>query len=155
MITFPPILENFDRSQGELQPVLTRYVDSLEGYLHAAQLIENPGYAAAFIEIAGRRKAIIGAVSKLIVKEDEEPDHSGSPEAMLHRWWMTARAAMTDEELRAMLEECVRGETELLRVLNEALNQGGNLKPEHYQLLASVSAEVEMAIETFKQALGE
>ncbi|MFT3991596.1 MAG: PA2169 family four-helix-bundle protein [Luteolibacter sp.] len=154
MITFPPILEHFDRSQGELQPVLTRYVDSFDGYLRAAQLIDHSGYATAFVEIAARRKSIIAAVSKMIAGEDEAPDRSGSMEAQVHRWWMTVKAAMSDEELRVMLEECARGETELLRVINQTLeNESGHLKAGQYQLLATVGAEVEMAIETFQQAL--
>jgi len=148
------LLEHFQKDTGELQNVLTRYVDSLDGYLQAAQLIDHPGYSSAFLEIAERRKSIVNAVSKLIAKQAEKPDGKGSVEASLHRWWMTLRVAMTVEELKALLEECIRGESELLRTLNSAMEHG-ELHPQHYQLLAAVSAEVEMAIHTFKTALSD
>jgi len=145
-------IEHFQKDTGELQNVLTRYVDSFDGYLQASQLIEHPGYSSAFLEIADRRKSIVSAVAKLIAKQADHPDERGSAEAALHRWWMKVRVAMTEDELRALLQECIRGESELLRTVNSALHHG-DLKPAHYQLLAAVGAEVEMAINTFETAL--
>jgi hypothetical protein len=43
----------------ELQNVLTRYVDSYDGYRQAAEVVESPHLATAFLEIADRRKIIV------------------------------------------------------------------------------------------------
>lgn len=136
----------------ELQNVLTRYVDSYDGYQQAAAVVENDGLAAAFLEIAARRKVIVEHVSRLIVKQGEKPQVDGSPEAALHRWWMRVRAKMTDEEFKATLAECVRGETVLANAIQSALDHG-QLESNHAAILAEVSAELKAALHTFETAL--
>lgn len=137
----------------ELQNLLTRYVDSHEGYHQAADVVESPGQSSAFREIAARRKVIVDHVSLLIVREGEKPDTEGSAEAAIHRWWIRLRASMTEEDLRTALEECVRGEMELGRAAQSVIDHG-NLKPEHATLVANLATEVKEAVHTFKTALG-
>lgn len=138
----------------ELQNLLTRYVDSYEGYHQAADVVESPSHASAFREIAERRKVIADHVSQLIVREGDKPDTEGSPEAAIHRWWIRLRASMTEEELGTALEECVRGEKELARAA-ESVIEHGNLKPEHAPIVADLTADVNETIRTFETALGK
>lgn len=97
----------------ELQAVLTRYVDSCNGYEQAADVMDDPRLAADFLQIAKRRQLIVERVAGMIRKQGEKPDLGGSTEALLHRWWIQLRAGLTTEELRATLAECIRGEREL------------------------------------------
>jgi uncharacterized protein (TIGR02284 family) len=136
----------------ELQNVLTRYVDSYDGYHQAAAVVESPSLKAAFLEIAERRKVIVGHVATLIEKQGERPEVAGSPEAAVHRWWIRVRAQMTDEEFKATLAECVRGETVLANTIQNALDHG-QLDSNHAEILAEVSTELKAALETFKTAL--
>jgi len=136
----------------ELQRVLTRYIDSYDGYHQAADVVESPSLKVAFLEIAERRKVIISHVTTLIVNQGEKPDTDGSAEAAVHRWWIRVRAQMTDEELKAVLAECVRGETVLANTIQDALDHG-DLDSNHAEILAEVSAELKAALETFKTAL--
>jgi len=137
----------------ELQNVLTRYSDSYFGYLQAAEVVQCESLATAFVEIAARRKEIVKRVASMIAAQGEKPDTKGSPEGVIHRWWICVRAGMSEEEFRATLEECVRGETELARTVSEALEVGA-LLPDHAELLAQVKVELEEALRTFRIALG-
>ena len=136
----------------ELQNVLTRYVDSHDGYTEAAKVVESPGLKSAFLEIAARRKVIVEKVATLIAKQGEKAEIEGSPEAAVHRWWMRVRAGMTDEEFKATLAECVRGEKELARTVECALEHG-NLGANHVAIITEVATELKVALHTFESAL--
>lgn len=136
----------------ELQNVLTRYVDSCDGYTQAAEVVDSPSLAAAFMEIAARRKIIVTHVAALIARQGEKPEVDGSPEAAIHRWWIRVRAMMTEEEFKATLAECVRGEKELARTIQEALDHG-NLEANHASIIAEVATELKQALHTFESVL--
>ncbi len=140
------------KDAAELQRVLTRYIDSYDGYHQAAEVVDSPWLKSAFVEIAERRKPVIEHVATLIAAQGEKPDTEGSTEAALHRWWIRARAKMTDEELKAVLAECVRGETVLANAVDGALEHGA-LDSNHAEILLEISAELKAALETFKTAL--
>jgi uncharacterized protein (TIGR02284 family) len=137
----------------ELQAVLTRYVDSCNGYRQAADVMEDPRMSADFRQIARRRERIVERVADLIRRQGEKADLGGSAEAQLHRWWIQLRAELTTEELRATLQECIRGERELFRTVDDVL-KNGELSPDHAGLLHEVVAELRDAILTFETALG-
>lgn len=136
----------------ELQHVLTRYIDSYDGYNQAAAVMDSSTLEAAFLEIAARRKVIVKRVSAMIINQGEKADTDGSPEAAMHRWWIRVRAMMTDEEFKAVLAECVRGEKELARTIQDVLDHG-NLEPEHAVIIAEVFTELQEAIHTFESVL--
>lgn len=148
----PPIAEDLDSDATDLQTVLTRYVDSYDGYTEAAKVIESSSLAGAFLEIAARRKSIVEQVSSLILKQGETPDQKGSPEAAVHRWWIRVRAQMTEEDFKATLEECVRGEQELARTVQAALDKG-HLSARHAEILTHVADELLLSLRTFKSAI--
>ncbi len=137
----------------ELQAVLTRYVDSCDGYLQAAEVMEQPDVATDFREIADRRRLIVERLAGLIAEQGEKADLKGSAEAQMHRWWIQLRAELTDEELRATLQECLRGEKELARTVEDVMANGG-LAPEHLSLLDEVAVELRQAIQIFETVTG-
>lgn len=136
----------------ELQNILTRYIDSVDGYTQAAEVIKTTDLAAAFLEIAARRKVVVEHVATLIVQQGEKPETDGSPEAAIHRWWIRVRAGMTDEEFKATLAECVRGEKELARTVEKALEQG-SLEANHSQIVSEVADELKETLRTFEGVL--
>ncbi|QJE96300.1 PA2169 family four-helix-bundle protein [Luteolibacter luteus] len=138
----------------QLQEVLTRYVDSRDGYLQASKLVPQEALARNFASIAERRDLIAAKMANLIEDQGFRPDEDGSPEASVHRWWLRVRDKMTDQEADAILAECVRGETELVRTLNAALDKP-ELLPEHRQLIEDMIAEVTLAVRAFDSAIGD
>ena len=148
-----PTAEDAEGSDApELQNVLTRYVDSIDGYTQAAAIVGSPDLAAALLEIADKRKEVASHLGKLIAQEGEKPEFDGSPEAAAHRWWLRLRVDMSDEEFRVVLAECVRGEKELSRTLDSALH-AGTLDQSHAEILAQVSLELNQALAVFESAL--
>lgn len=137
----------------ELQEVLTRYVDSRDGYIQASLLVEEPGLVEAFKAIAHRRQDIAGRVAAMIREQGTPVDAEGSPEAGVHRWWIRLRDQMTTTESKTILEECLRGENELARTLTDALEHG-HLTDEHQLIIREALAEVEQAILAFSSAVG-
>lgn len=135
-----------------LQDVLTRYVDSRDGYLQAAKLVPQRGLAESFELIAQRRDLIATKVAALILEQGLKPDDDGSMEAGVHRWWIRVRDKMTDQEADAILSECVRGEQELARTLQAALEDEHTL-PEHRELLSDALSEVKLAMHAFESAV--
>jgi uncharacterized protein (TIGR02284 family) len=135
-----------------LQDVLTRYVDSRDGYLQAAKLIPQRGLAESFELIAQRRDLIATKVAALIADQGMKPDDEGSMEAGVHRWWIRVRDKMTDQEADAILSECVRGELELARTLQAAIEDEHTL-PEHRELLSDALSEVKLAMRAFESAV--
>jgi uncharacterized protein (TIGR02284 family) len=138
----------------QLQEVLTRYVDSRDGYMQAAKLVPQKGLAASFELIARRRDLIASKVAALIEDQGYRPDEEGSPEAGVHRWWLRVRDKMTDQEADAILAECVRGETELVRTLYAVLDKH-ELLPEHRGLIEDMISEVTLAVRAFDSAIGD
>ena len=136
----------------ELQNVLTRYVDSVDGYQKAAEIIANEQLAAAFSEISARRLKITERVSRLISSEGGRADESGSAEALIHRWWIALRTNISEEELGSTLAECLRGEKELQRAVKAALIHG-NLKPQHQEIIADMAVELDDTVHVFETSL--
>jgi uncharacterized protein (TIGR02284 family) len=149
MVTLDPLAPT---DSAELQNVLTRYVDSVDGYRKAAQVVDQTDLAVAFEDISNRRSKLVERVSSLIENEGSKSDSSGSAEAVIHRWWMDVRARMTDEDLRVILDECLRGEKELQRTVRRALAHG-ELKPVHQDVIADMAVELDDAIHTFEAFL--
>lgn len=135
-----------------LQDVLTRYVDSRDGYLQASRLVPQKGLAESFQLIAQRRDLIASKVATLIQEQGAKPDEDGSVEAGVHRWWIRLRDKMTDQEADAILSECVRGEQELARTLEAALEDEHTL-PEHREILSDALSEVKLAMRAFESAV--
>jgi uncharacterized protein (TIGR02284 family) len=157
LVTDPTLQENVPlpvTDASELQEVLTRYVDSRDGYLQAATLVPSEGLAGSFRAIAERREAIAGKVADLIAEQGLRADFDGSPEASLHRWWIRLKEKMTEQDVDAVLNECIRGEEELERTLESAL-ESGKVGPGHQALIREALSEVQVAIRSFRIAVDD
>ncbi len=137
----------------DLQEVLTRYVDSCQGYEQVAELMGNPGLVAPFLEIAARRREVGLHIARVMVQDGEEADVDGSTEGALHRWWIRLREKVASEEFQVVLAECLRGEKVLAAALRRALKQEDE-DSKHRELLQEAVAEVDLAISHFELAIG-
>lgn len=132
-----------------LQEVLTRYVDSRDGYKQAAETVTDEGLTRTFQHIAERRDRIAGRVAELLHSDGRQPDVSGSTEAGVHRWWIRMRDKLSDHDSSSVVEECLRGEKELSRTLH-SVAESGNLTVDHAPLIAEAISEVDLAIRAFE-----
>lgn len=147
--------ENTRTDASELQEVLTRYIDSRDGYLKAAKLVEHPTLADEFRNIASRRGEVAALLSGAISSQGSDVDRDGSPEAGIHRWWIEMRAKVSSEETEAVLSECIRGERDLERTISSATSDADVL-PEHKPMLMNALEDIHrtvVALETIHEAL--
>jgi uncharacterized protein (TIGR02284 family) len=154
MTPMPTENDTGDSDIPDLQDVLTRYVDSTRGYLQAAELMERADFSAAFAEIAARRGELAVELSTLIRGEGERAEEGASIEGALHRWWIRLRDTLSDEELEAVLRECVRGEKVLLASIEKALD-GQATTTGHAEMLRRARDEIATAIGQFKTILDD
>lgn len=125
-----------------LQAVLTRYVDSSLGYDEVAKVATDPEIAATFAEIADSRAEDSAQLAACIQALGCPPDASGSPEAMFHRWWIDLRDKFSGQDTGALVDECLRGEFELLRTVKAAVEDDPGL-PAYRAALETAQANVE------------
>jgi len=128
-----------------LQAVLTRYVDSSLGYDEAAKVAGDEDTARAFAEIADARAEDSAQIAACIEALGTHADSSGSAEAMLHRWWIDLRDKISGSDTGALLDECLRGECELLRTITAAIREDPGV-PAYRAALGTAQANVEATL---------
>jgi uncharacterized protein (TIGR02284 family) len=128
-----------------LQAVLTRYVDSSLGYDEAAKVAGDGDTAMAFAEIADARAEDSAQIAACIEALGKHADSRGSTEAMLHRWWIDLRDKISGSDPGALLDECLRGECELLRTIKAALEDDPGV-PAYRAALDTAQSNVEATL---------
>lgn len=138
----------------ELQFLVTRYVDSVNGYRQAARQIPGSSLAAAFIAIAERRDSVAERLAGLLFSEEDEPEKIAPRTEIAgpHRWWARLHERVTAPENDAVLAECARGEKELSVTLRGVLGSF-HLKPVQAMLIAEAAAEVELTARTLEASV--
>ena len=144
--------EEQNKNNPDLHTVLERYIDSRDGYVHAADLIDEADLSAAFLEISAKREKVGKQMAAIAGENFREAEKEGTIEAAAHRWWMAVRDKMTAEELYPILSECIRGEKVLAGAIRGAIEKTED-QPEKCSVLKEALAEVEMAIEHFESAI--
>ena len=142
------------KAASEFQKVLTRFIDSEEGYAHAATLVSDAHLSAIFLEISETRTALIPRLRGMIKSHGSDPEITGSPEGSIHRWWMSLRDTLTNDELKDVLIECIRGESSLLEAMDNAI-ASGNLDGSVDEVVRLVRIDVNKAVAHFTAAVHE
>lgn len=88
-------------------------IDSSRGFETAADAIENASIASLFREISEERASFGRELAKFVELNDEEANDSGSISAAVHRWWISARGALSGGDDYAVLAEAERGEDKI------------------------------------------
>lgn len=102
-----------------LKQVLTRLVDSADGYEEAVSSAKD-GRLGDFIRArAAERRRFVGDVRQMMDAHGAEPASNGSILASAHRMFSNIRASLGKDQ--ALIEEMVRGERNLLQAYDKAL----------------------------------
>ena len=106
----------------QLNDLLKRNYDAAKGYRKAAEHVESPELASFMESYAQQRDGFVQEIRTLVSglggTPQEEKDISGS----LHHAWMDLKAAFSNNDDEAMLEECIRGEKAAIDEYKEVLN---------------------------------
>lgn len=90
--------------------------DSREGYMKAAERVEDPQVKSMLVSLSTNRLKLIQEVEDLRVKADPtvKPRDGGTIKGDLHRAWMDLRDSLSKSDNANVLHECERGEEYLI-----------------------------------------
>lgn len=95
--------------------------DSYEAYQQAAESGEDEDLKTLFSDLAAQRGAIVRELQRMVAEQGGAPDIGGTLVGGAHRFFLGLRAAVLGHEREAILGEVQRGETECVRLYDEAL----------------------------------
>lgn len=98
-------------------------VDSANGFEKAAELVESQVYRRLFNDCAVTRRGHGEELKTLLRMNDDDVNDSGSIKANVHRWWMTLRSTVQEDDVRAMLIEAERGEDAIKALYEDVIKE--------------------------------
>ena len=107
--------------KSELKDVLTRVVDSIDGYEAAAKDAEQGRFKTMFEQKAQERRGFATEIRNHLSTLGEQVDEDGSLLAAGHRVFVDIRNALGGGSDEAVLKEVDRGESTLLKEYDDAL----------------------------------
>ena len=136
--------------KSELKSVLTRVVDSVDGYESAAKDAQQGRFKSMFEEKAQERRQFASEIRNHLSGLGEQVDEDGSLLAAGHRVFKDLRNAITGGSDEAVLKEVDRGESTLLKEYDDALKD----VPPADQAYALLQRQRESVSQTLSQIKG-
>jgi len=118
--------------------------DSREGYLKAAERVEDPQVKSMLVAVSTNRLKLVKEVDDLRLKADPESktgDDGGTIKGNLHRAWMTLRDSLSKSDNANVLHECERGEEYLIGRYEDVDSK--DVHPSTFTLFQQQRAEVQ------------
>jgi len=109
-------------SSVDLQKALTRTLDSLTAYLHAAKISDSDLLENVCRKSAEERHSQAGRIADLIERNGGKADFGVSREAGFQRLWMSLVSRRFPNFRQGLPRECERSERRLERVLLQLFN---------------------------------
>jgi uncharacterized protein (TIGR02284 family) len=128
-----------------LKTLLTRLIDSREGYRDALEHVRSPATKSVFEEFMARRDRDASELRATLTTMGHTADDDGSILASAHRTFTNLKDSVTGASDEQTLAEVVRGEKTLLDAYEKALESTGATSPE-YAWLAEQHASLKAAI---------
>jgi uncharacterized protein (TIGR02284 family) len=104
-----------------LNDLLVRLIDSRDGYKEAGAEASQPRHEKLFGDLANQRHEFGETVRKGLVGHGFEIDVDGTFEAGVHRFFMNLKHKLDKDNDEELLEEIVRGESDLIEKYEEAI----------------------------------
>lgn len=143
-------MSTYKEITSNLNEVLTRNYDAIEGYRNAADNIGSPALKSFFNDQVAERTRFAVELSSEIVRLGEQPVSEGSTKAALHRTWMDMKSAVASNNEEAVIEECIRGEQAACAEYKELLHSELPIKGNLNNVLKSHKEQIERSINHLK-----
>ncbi|MGR3466835.1 MAG: ferritin-like domain-containing protein [Shimia sp.] len=117
-----------------LKTLLTRLVDSREGYREVLDDIENPTIKGMIQRFHTHREQYATEIRTALTNAGEKVDEDGSLLASAHRVFVGLRDALSSGD-EAVLAETLRGEKKLVEAYDEAIQAETPADPEYQTLV--------------------
>jgi uncharacterized protein (TIGR02284 family) len=139
-------MENYKELTNDLNKILARNYDAINGYKNAADNIKNKALKAFFEDQVLERLKFSQELEYEIQMYGQEVVGSGSMEASLHRAWMDLKTALSKNNDEAVVEECIRGEEAACQDYQDIINNGLPTHGSLYNILKSHKRQIEKSI---------
>lgn len=96
-----------------LQELIQINIDSRDGFLNAAEQVEQVHLRELFATLSVERESQATELQQFVQANAEQPRREGSVAATLHRGWMSIRASLESNDAHAALAEAERGEDQI------------------------------------------
>ncbi|WP_224487737.1 ferritin-like domain-containing protein [Robertkochia flava] len=133
-----------------LNVLLEKAYDAEKGYLNAMQRIDQPEIKMFFKRTAQQRGDFARDLRREILSYGEIPEDSGTLKADTHRFWTNLKALLSENKVEVVLEECLRGEKEIIKEYNEILEEQRTLPPSTVELLKKHKDAIQNSINKVK-----
>ncbi|MGR3490663.1 MAG: ferritin-like domain-containing protein [Shimia sp.] len=117
-----------------LKTLLTRLVDSREGYREILDDIENPTLKGMIQRFHEHRDQYASEIRTALATAGEKVDEDGSLLASAHRVFVGLRDALSSGD-EAVVAETIRGEKKLVEAYDEAIASETATDPEYHTLI--------------------
>lgn len=99
------------------------HLDSCEGLIVAAQVVDDPNLQELFIEMGAERRGMGRQLAGLLALNSESIPEDGTWIAKAHRWWLELRGKISGGDCYAVLAEAERGEDKIKAAYEDALKE--------------------------------
>lgn len=132
-----------------LKTLLTRLLDSKEGYRDAVDRVESSNIQSVLEDLLDRRIRNSAELGSYLVREGYTVPDDGTLLASVHRIFVDLKDKLSSSDDAATLAEIVRGESVLLDAYDDAIAAADGHDPE-YQFLVEQHASLASAISRLK-----
>lgn len=106
----------------KLNALLQKNIEAKQGFLKAAEKMENPAIQSFFNNKARERKDFARQLEAYLNQLNIESKEEDSIKSKVHRTWMDIRTLVSSDQEEAVLEEVIRGENAILEKYREILD---------------------------------
>ncbi|MDQ3079816.1 MAG: PA2169 family four-helix-bundle protein [Pseudomonadota bacterium] len=124
-----------------LNGLIATTIDSVDGYRTSAQDVENPRFAELFTARASERSSVAEQLRAEVKKLGGNPEDDGTILAAAHRGFVNLKAAVTNRDDQAIVNEVERGEDHI-KAKYEAALKDDNLSPQSRSLVETAYSSV-------------
>lgn len=105
----------------KVQDIIQVNIDSRDGFLEAAEKIDDASITRLFRSLADERSTHIEVLSQIVTSNGVQPHREGSTAAKLHRYFIDFRAALNGGDRYVILVEAERGEDHIKHLYESVL----------------------------------
>ncbi len=116
-------MENRKDTIEELNDILAKTHDSVEGFREAAANVNDNRLMSYFNEQVITRKAFVTELEREIRSLGGEPAEDGTIAGTLHRGWINFKSSFSTDNTEEVLEECIRGEKNCIEEYDDLLEE--------------------------------
>jgi uncharacterized protein (TIGR02284 family) len=104
-----------------LNTLIASVIDSIDGYTEAAKNSESSRFSTLFADRAAERRQVAERLRSEVARLGGNPEDDGTALAGAHRVFINLKAAVTNRDDKAIINEVERGEDHLKSKFEDAL----------------------------------